>query len=63
MKMLGKMEGAELLEKLEEFREEEMDMDWMILWHLNELGVAGAGPLSTLSDEEEGRERTFWNVE
>lgn len=62
MKTLGERESAEHLEKLSEFREE-MDMNWMILWHLNELGVVGAGPLNILSDEEEGRERTFWNVE
>lgn len=67
MKPLGERERgvAELLvtETRRKGLEKEVDVDWMILWHLNEPGVAEAGPLSTMSDEEEGGERTFWNVE
>ena len=36
-------------------------MDYVILWDLNEPGVAK--PLSTMNDEEEGGKRIFWNVD
>lgn len=44
------------------FREREVAMDYMILWHPSEAAMAGPVHLSSMSEHEKGEERTFWDV-